>query len=128
MDRFEVFLSNYPAGNSYQNLVMLAQNTVKDDFRQFNYGEKDNLAIYGSIEPPRIPLSKLNVPVALVQGSSDRLADETDVEWLYQQIAKKVVFRETFALGHMSFSLAKDMEWFSKDVLELLAKYATNTY
>lgn len=66
MDRFNVFMSNFPAGSTYQDLVLFAQNTLNDDFRQFNYGERENIKRYGSIEPPRVPLENLKIPVALV--------------------------------------------------------------
>ncbi len=47
MDRFNVFMSNFPAGSTYQDLVLFAQNTLNDDFRQFNYGERENIKRYG---------------------------------------------------------------------------------
>jgi len=56
MSRLDVFMSNFPAGSSYQDLVLWAQDTQKPDFHQFNYGEKENLKIYGQIEPPKVPL------------------------------------------------------------------------
>ena len=56
---------------------------MNDDFKQFNYFDIENIKIYGQIEPPRVPLQDLKVPVALVQGSSDRIANQLDVEWLY---------------------------------------------
>lgn len=40
MDRFDVFMSNYPAGSPYQDMVLLAQNTVNTEMKQFNYGER----------------------------------------------------------------------------------------
>lgn len=75
MSRLDVFMSNFPAGSSYQDLVMFAQDVAKPDFHQFNYGERENLKVYGSVEPPKIPLENLRVPVALIQGETDRLAD-----------------------------------------------------
>ena len=65
MDRFQVMLSNFPSGSSYQDITLFAQNVVHDDFRQFNYGEFDNLSIYHRVEPPRVPLGRFNLPVAL---------------------------------------------------------------
>lgn len=128
MDRLGAFLSNFPAGSSFQDLCMFAQNVVHDDFRQFNYGEIDNLSIYNRVEPPRVPLGKFNLPVALFQGDTDRLADELDVEWLSTQISGSIVFRQLYSLGHMSFTLAKDMTWFKVDAVNLVNQYATNSY
>jgi pimeloyl-ACP methyl ester carboxylesterase len=121
MSRLDVFMSNFPAGSPYQDLVLFAQNTAKDGFHQFNYGERDNVKIYGSVEPPKIPLENFKVPVALIQGDTDRLADPTDVEWLNSQISSHVVFRKMYSLGHLSFTLAQDMSWFSEDVVDLMS-------
>ena len=85
------------------------------------------MSIYHRVEPPRVPLSKFKVPTALIQGSSDRLADALDVEWLSEQIKDSVVYRKMYELGHLSFALAKDMTWFNEDVLTLINNYATNT-
>lgn len=81
-ERLEPFMANFPSGSSYQDLVFFGQNVVNDTFKQFNYGEKDNLSIYGRIEPPNVPLKNFSLPTALFQGNSDRLADAADVEWL----------------------------------------------
>ena len=128
MERLDVFMSNFPAGSPYQDLVLFAQNTAKEGFHQFNYGERDNIKIYGSVEPPKIPLENFKVPVALIQGDTDRLADPTDVEWLNSQIESHVVFRKMYSLGHLSFTLAKDMSWFNEDVVDLMSQYATNDH
>lgn len=64
MDRLNEFMSNFPSGSGYQDLTMFAQNTVNDVMKQFNYGEIQNLKVYGTIEPPRVPLENFSVPVA----------------------------------------------------------------
>lgn len=43
MSRLDVFMSNFPAGSSYQDLVMFAQDVQKPGFHQFNYGERKNV-------------------------------------------------------------------------------------
>ncbi len=65
MDRFNAFMSNFPSGSGYQDLVMFAQNTQNEVMKQFNYGEIDNLKRYGTIEPPRVPLENFDIPVAM---------------------------------------------------------------
>lgn len=49
----------------------------------FDYGAKTNQAIYGQKRPPFYDLSKITFPVHLYMGKYDRLADETDVEKLF---------------------------------------------
>jgi hypothetical protein len=75
---------------------------------------------YGSEVPPQIPLDQLKIPVALVSGSSDLLANPEDVAWLHEKIAPHVVFAQEYNLGHMSFTLAKDMTWFKEDVMNVI--------
>jgi hypothetical protein len=53
----------------------------------FDYGPIENKHKYGQIKPPKVPLENLRVPVALIQGDADQLADPADVEWLAQKIA-----------------------------------------
>lgn len=84
MDRFSNFLADLPAGNPYQNLAYFAQTTISDDWYRFDYGRIENKSKYGQFTPPKIPLENLDIPVALIQGSLDELADPTDVEWLAQ--------------------------------------------
>jgi hypothetical protein len=59
----------------------------------------------------------------MIQGSSDKLSDTLDDEWLYQRISDHVVFRKIYPLGHASFGIAKDMSWFSGDVVDLIKQY-----
>lgn len=120
-------MSNFPAGASYQNLIMFCQNTLADVMMQFDYGPERNLAEYGTEIPPRVPLENLEMPVALLQGNSDLNADPVDVQWLYDQITDQVVFRQMYNLGHLSFTLAKDMSYFT-DVVNLLEQYSTNAF
>lgn len=68
-----------------------------------------------------MPLENFRVPVALIQGDADRLADPADVEWLAQKIAPHVVFRQMYPLGHLGFAAASDMTWFSEDVVTLMS-------
>ena len=95
---------------------------------RFDYGRIENNRRYGQATPPRIPLEDFDIPVALFQGSLDKLADPTDVEWLTQQISNKVVFRQMYELGHMSFAMAKDMTWFKEDVVQVMNMFKTNVY
>ena len=99
---------------------------MSDEFPLFNYGPAENMKKYGQIKPPNVPLENFKVPVALINGTSDKLSTLTDVEWLYQKISDSVVFRGTYALGHASFAIAKDMTCFTQDVVGVINQYATN--
>jgi hypothetical protein len=47
----------------------------------------------------------------------------SDVRWTQNQLSETTVFYNEYQLGHMSFMIAKDMSYFSKDVLAILGDY-----
>ena len=54
-------------------------------FRQYDYGDDDvNIAHYGSKIVPLINLGRIStqVPIALLVGKQDTLADPSDISWL----------------------------------------------
>jgi hypothetical protein len=51
------------------------------------------------------------------------LADPKDVAWTSEQLKKSIIFNHEYYLGHMSFAIAKDMSWFSVDVMAILNHY-----
>lgn len=134
MDRFSEFLYDYPAGSSVEDLIYFAQDVNSDGFHYFDYGPIDNQKLYGWPTPPKIPLKDIKVPTALVSGSLDMLANPENVDWLVKNMAKAttssgspaLVWHQEYELGHLSFTLAKDMTWFKEDVIALIGQYATN--
>ena len=83
---------------------------------------------YGTFAPPEVPLNNYSLPTALIAGKLDKLADLADIAWLKTKIEDHVIFYDEFALGHLSYSLAKDMTWFSETVMGLISQFATNSY
>ena len=69
-------------------------------------------------------MEDLNIPVALVSGSVDECATPYSVDWLNQQIGvngtNQVVFNQEYPMGHLSFTLAKDMSWLIDDVMPVI--------
>ena len=57
------------------------------------------------------------------------MATVADNDWLVTQLnPETLVWHELYPLGHLSFTLAKDMSYFSEDVVDLVNQYATNSY
>lgn len=52
-------------------------------FRYYDHGIIRNLKAYGSAFPPEYNLSKIKVPVALLWGDNDNIANPT-VEYIFQ--------------------------------------------
>ena len=130
MDRLDVFLKDFPAGNGYQNLAYYAQSIDhKTDWLRYNYGAIKNMSVYGTAIPPSVPLDQLNVPTGLFIGSYDKLAPLPDSEWLTAHLnPDTIVWHNIYPLGHLSFAIAKDMSYFKDDVMNLINQYATNSF
>ena len=86
----------------------------------YDYGSRENKKIYGSEEPPLLPLENYAVPSAIFSGSLDGLADPADVAELVEQIKPYVVFHKEYELDHFSFVIAKDMSFFTVDAVNLI--------
>lgn len=53
-------------------------------------------------------------------GTKDGLADDIDNQWAYEQMKKDVVFYKEYELSHLSYMVAKDMSYFTEDVMNIL--------
>ena len=56
-------------------------------------------------------------------GTQDNLATVEDTRWAFEKLKQSIVHYEEYDLGHLSFFIAKDMSYFSKDVVGILEKY-----
>jgi lysosomal acid lipase/cholesteryl ester hydrolase len=80
MSRFPMIMSQEPAGASYRTFVYYAQMINSGRMALYDYGRSANKEIYGTPEPPLLPLQeKYVIPTALFSGSMDGLADPADV-------------------------------------------------
>lgn len=88
-----------------------------------------NMEKYGTFDAPEVPLGNITIPTGLFIGEYDNLATVEDNEWLVTQLSEDVlVHNHVYPLGHLSFALAKDMSYFTNDVMNLVNQYATNSF
>lgn len=82
-DRWDVYMSNLPAGAGYKNTIHYGQLVDQEvqAFKRFDHGEKENMVKYGQKTPPDYDMSVLDFPIAILSGSSDKLSDPEDVKW-----------------------------------------------
>jgi len=85
-----VFFSHTPAGTSVQNMDHFAQGVNTGKFARYDYGTIGNLKHYNQRTPPLYNPSSVKVPVILMWGQEDYLADPTDVAWLASQLPNLV--------------------------------------
>ncbi len=79
-ERYDVLIGHDPSGTSVLNMAHWKQLFDSGKFEAFDYGTaKLNELHYGQPYPPVFDLSKIRVPVRLFAGTSDLLADPTDV-------------------------------------------------
>ena len=83
-ERYDVYMSNLPAGAGYRNIIHYAQliDLPYEEFLRWDYeSAAENQKLYGQPTPPSYDLSLLDFPLALFGGQQDKMADPTDVEW-----------------------------------------------
>ena len=78
MERASNYFARFPSGTSIKNLRHFKQILKADNFLKFDYGEKQNLELYGTKTPPLYNMSKVEYPVHLFVGNLDRLITLTD--------------------------------------------------
>ncbi|XP_060863539.1 lipase 3-like isoform X1 [Metopolophium dirhodum] len=81
-----LIMGHFPAGTSANLAAHFAQFILKDTFGQYDYGRAMNLRHYNSTEPPTYDLKSIRVPITLIYGENDILADTTDVMKLKAQL------------------------------------------
>merc|ERR1712150_359871 len=120
--------AHFPAGTSVKSLNHYEQLIVSHDFRDYDYGETNNLRIYNQTTPPVFDLSRVAVPTALFIGSDDTMADIKDVDRLARHLLGNpayVFHKEFHQFSHMTWYTGTEEafgEYFPK-VLMLLNKY-----
>ncbi|GBG34595.1 Lipase member K [Hondaea fermentalgiana] len=99
----------YPRETSLKNIQHYIQCERAGRLQHYDYGEEGNLAYYGQLEPPAYDLGKLDTPLALFYGASDRLvtpsSHETAAASLRPGILRQVNLTGTH--GHVDFVWAK---------------------
>jgi esterase/lipase len=94
----------------------------KGKFQAFDYGtSQKNVEHYGQSTPPVWDLSKIRVPIRLFAGSSDLLADPTDVQFLWNSLSPEAKeFYKTYNSGHVTFVWGLDVSPWMNDLFSML--------
>ena len=111
-----------PSGTSVMNMEHWKQLYDHGTFQAYNYGsEEKNKVHYGQVTPPFYELRNIKIPVRLIAGTSDLLADPTDVAWLWANLNPDVKkFSKTYQSGHLTFLWGLDVSSWMNDVFSLL--------
>lgn len=110
-----VITAHNPAGTSTHTIIHFLQLMKSGKFRQFDFGKRRNLKMYGSVQPPDYDLAKVTAKVALFYGPNDWLADPSVS--LPHKVDQIQYFTYVSKLRHCALL---------QDVLELAAKLPNN--
>ena len=67
----------------------------------------------------------IKFPVAIFAGGKDIAADPTDVIWVRNKLESQLVYYEMLLeFDHFSFAIAKDMSYFTKNVMSIINHYS----
>jgi lysosomal acid lipase/cholesteryl ester hydrolase len=129
IDRLGVYLTHYPSGTSLKSLNHFVQNFTGKKFCQYDYKKEANMFIYKQATPLEYDLSVIkDIPIILITGKEDKLATLEDVRWLKEQVKDNVVlYNEVDGMGHITFLIGKDIDWFD-DVFQIILKYSIKEF
>lgn len=81
-----LFLAHVPAGASIRQVAHFGQVIRFNAFRRYNFNSLRNLAVYGSLNPPKYNLANVNVPSYIHYGLSDNEVNHKDTHILILHI------------------------------------------
>lgn len=127
-ERFPIIFAHEPAGTSTLNMKHWSQMVNYNEYKmqKFDYGEKQNMAVYGSTVPPLYNLHNIRAKTAVFFGIADRLGDPRDGAWMIGQFNPDylVYQRLDVPAGHMTFVWGKEINYFDQ-VLSLVRQYSS---
>lgn len=82
---------------------------------------EDKPCFFDCTVAPVLALDQITLPIALINGAEDPLADTADVNWLSHQL-KNVVWREVVPNAGHGLPQLNDMTYF-ENVMNLTKKY-----
>ena len=112
LERMPYFAGKVPYTTSVKNIhhfAQLALNPKRKIFR-FDYGEEENMQIYGTSEPKSYNLSNIQHPVYIFAGLGDRLSNITDIRDLHEDLPNSTLM-EYEGLGHLGFIMGRDLSY-----------------
>lgn len=125
----ETLIETHPAGSSSNQLLHYVQLTESKKFRQYDWGEKRNLKIYGQTDPPEYQLDRITAPTYFYTGPNDSLCDRKDVDKLvtyFKQMMDHYVIPDKH-FNHLDFIWSSNVRQMVNDPLILnLQKHDEN--
>lgn len=142
VSRIPVYISQTPAGTSVKNMAHYAQGIRDNTFASYDYGCKckrdsdinkcseskcKNKKVYGSFDPPAVPIGKIAYPrTGFFIGSADTIATATDIDQLRDALPSGTIVHELAVeeYSHLDLTWAYNAnEKIYQDLVAQLEKY-----
>ncbi|XP_043836180.1 LOW QUALITY PROTEIN: lipase member K-like [Dromiciops gliroides] len=107
--RLDVYMANFPAGASVQNLVHWGQLISSGQLQAFDWKNPAlNMEHYNQVTPPLYNVTLMKVPTLLWSGGEDTVADPLDVDSWLPNISNLIYHKRIPYYNHMDFYLGMD--------------------
>ncbi|ODM99120.1 Lipase 3 [Orchesella cincta] len=109
-----LFFDKIPDNVSIKTVSHFAQSMNTCGFRQYDYGPSENVARYGTLNPPSYNLSAITVPTYFFHSDQDNLVQFDDVQitlnHMQPGVVKEVIRVDWNLFNHVDFIFAKDAD------------------
>lgn len=123
--RVPEILKSLPNGASCRQLLHFSQLVQTSLFNQFDFGELQNLQLYGSSTPPDYPLEDIKIPTYFYHSENDIIISSTDINICTEKMSRKAV--KAKRLMSLKTFTHMDFVWANQTVIhENLYKYLFN--
>ncbi|XP_050521584.1 lipase 3-like [Daktulosphaira vitifoliae] len=117
MSLIPLIFGHSPAGTSIKLMEHYAQIIMSEGFRKFDYGPTQNMKVYNCTTPPSYKLESIKVPMSIMYGENDILADPADVLKLKERLPNIINFIKIDNpwFNHVDFLWSKGVNFYVND-------------
>ncbi|EDV97703.1 lipase 3 [Drosophila grimshawi] len=122
----QTLIETHPGGSSGNQGIHYIQLSVSNKFRQYDWGTKKNLALYGQELPPDYDLSKITAKTHSYSSHNDALCGPEDVDTMVSKFTHLTEDHRVplQSFNHLDFIVANNM----KELVNDLIVERINTY
>ncbi|ODM96135.1 Lipase 3 [Orchesella cincta] len=97
---------------TFRSLVHYGQNARSCSFRQYDFETEENFRRYGTADPPRYNLSRIQTPIHIFWGEQDAMVSPPDIQRLANDLSpgtlRAVIRVNDDTFQHLDFLVARD--------------------
>ncbi|XP_030761779.1 lipase member J-like [Sitophilus oryzae] len=108
IDRIPFTFKELKNGN-YRSITQYVQYGRSGEFRKYDHGIVKNLVVYNSTVPPSYNLSNILIPMTLIYGETDNMANKEDVIYDYNNFKKDNWELHGIPYNHIDFLFSRNV-------------------